>query len=361
MAKVFLVVPSLKGGGAERVVLFVARGLRDLGHEATLITLESGGAYENQIPEGVERIDFRDGSNRKAVARLASLIRQRRPEAILAATDAANIVAVLARILSRRKPRVVASIHSTLSRSYSPSAQEYEKKRLRAMRFLLPKADKIVGVSAGVCDDAAPFLGLPRDRFVVIHNPAITPETATLAAMHVDDPWFRPGEPSVVISMGRLHPVKDFPTLIRAFAKLSGQERLMILGEGDQRASLEALVSELGLTDRVRLPGFVDNPYAYLSQARLFVLSSAYEGFGLVIVEALACGTPVVSTNCPYGPEEILEGGRYGSLVPVADSDAMAEAIRSELMRPKSHPPAASWEPYTVDQVARRYEEVLLA
>ncbi|RYG38397.1 glycosyltransferase [bacterium] len=359
MGNVLIVVPSLSGGGAERVMLHVARGLRDAGHTAVLVTLESGGGYEGQLPEGVERIDFKDGSNRRAIGRLAKLIRERKPDAVLSALDAANLVAILARMVSRRRPRLVVSIHNTLSQVYGPDSPAFKLRRLKIMRRTLRFADCIVGVSKGVCDDAAEVLGISRERFTAIHNPSVTPEMEALSREAVDEPWFAPGAPPTVVAMGRLTPQKDFPNLLNALAKIPGNVRLIVLGEGEERANLEALTAKLGLAERVKFPGFAQNPYGYLRHARLFVLSSAFEGFGVAVVEALACGTPVVSTDCPYGPSEILEGGRFGTLVPVGNSDCLAAAIQEELSHPKETPSEASWMPYRLSTIVDRYVEVL--
>jgi glycosyltransferase involved in cell wall biosynthesis len=171
------------------------------------------------------------------------------------------------------------------------------------------------------------------EKIKVIYNPVITPELFARAEEPLDHPWFRPGEPPVVLGVGRLTQAKDFPTLIRAFALVRKERpaRLMILGEGEERPKLEALVRELRLEEDVALPGFVDNPYKYMKRAAVFVLSSRWEGFGIVLVEAMALGTPVVATDCPSGPAEILENGKWGRLVPPGDPEALAKAILDTL------------------------------
>jgi glycosyltransferase involved in cell wall biosynthesis len=157
----------------------------------------------------------------------------------------------------------------------------------------------------------------------------MTSELSVLAEAPMKDPWLAGGEPPVILGVGRLATQKDFSTLLHAFARVRSQRpaRLLILGEGDKRFELEALAQNLGLARDVRLPGYADNPFAYMRRCSVFVLSSAYEGLPTVLIEAMACGAPVVSTDCPSGPAEILEGGRYGCLVPIGDPDAMASAI----------------------------------
>ncbi len=202
-----------------------------------------------------------------------------------------------------------------------------------AMRLAYRHADGVIGVSGGVADTLAQITHLPRARITVLHNPVVVPGFAEDAAAPLDHPWFEPGQPPVVLGVGSLTRQKDFATLLRAFAMVRGKRsaRLVILGEGEDRATLESLAAELGVKGDVALPGWVANPYAWMARAGVFVLSSQWEGFGLVLAEALACGTPVVSTDCPSGPAEILEGGRHGRLVPMQDSAAMAAAILDTL------------------------------
>jgi glycosyltransferase involved in cell wall biosynthesis len=204
------------------------------------------------------------------------------------------------------------------------------------MHRYYPRADAIVAVSRGVADDLARFAGLPRDVIRVIYNPVVGADLPRMAGEPVDHPWFRPGELPVILGAGRLSRQKDFPTLIRAFAEVrrARPARLVILGDGAQRAELEALVRTLGLADAVALPGFTSNPYAHMARAAVFVLSSRFEGFPNVLVEALAVGTPVVATDCPSGPAEILERGRHGRLVPVGQADALARALLATLDAP---------------------------
>ncbi|NLO89188.1 MAG: glycosyltransferase, partial [Clostridia bacterium] len=188
----------------------------------------------------------------------------------------------------------------------------------------------VVAVSQGVADDLVKTTGLMRELIKVIYNPIVTPELLEKAKESIGHPWFKPGQPPVILSAGRLTAAKDFPTLIHAFARVRAERlaRLMILGEGEERPNLESLVRELGLESDVSMPEFVENPYAYMARAAVFVLSSAWEGFGNVLVEAMAVGTPVVSTDCPSGPAEILEGGKWGKLVPVGDVEKLAKALK---------------------------------
>ncbi len=214
-----------------------------------------------------------------------------------------------------------------------------------------------MAVSRGAADDLARTLGIPRERVEVVYNPVITPAILARAKMALDHPWFAPGQPPVIIGVGRLTRQKDFPTLIRAFAEVRRQRsaRLIILGEGEERAALEALIAELGVGDDVSLPGFHENAMAYMARAALFVLSSAWEGLPTVLIEALAAGTRVVSTDCPSGPREILQGGRLGALVPVGDSGALARAMTDALDRASETVPFDALTPFTRDAAVDNY------
>ena len=199
------------------------------------------------------------------------------------------------------------------------------------LRHAYPMADAIVAVSDGVADRLARKTGLPRAAIRTVYNPVVVPELPALAAEPVAHPWFRPGGPPVVLGVGRLVEQKDFPTLLRAFALVRQRRpaRLVILGDGpaEARRDLEAVAAGLGCAEDLDLPGFVANPFAYMARASVFALSSLHEGLPGALIQALACGCPVVSTDCPSGPSEILEHGRHGRLVPVGDHEALASAI----------------------------------
>ena len=212
------------------------------------------------------------------------------------------------------------------------------------IRRWYPRAHRILAVSNGLANELSRVAAVPRERISVIYNPIDLGRVAGLAAQDLDDPWFRPGQPPVLLAVGRLHRQKDYPTLLRAFARVKERReaRLVILGEGDERPRLEALIGELGIADNVRLLGFQTNPYAYMARAAVFVLSSAWEGLSNVLIEALACGCRVVSTDCQHGPAEVLGDGRYGMLVPVGNPEALASAIGTALEQ--SHEPAKARE-----------------
>jgi glycosyltransferase involved in cell wall biosynthesis len=230
------------------------------------------------------------------------------------------------------------------------------------IRSFYPWADGIVAVSEGVADDLAAVTGLCRDRINVIYNPVVTPEVARMVQEPLDHPWLQPGQPPVVVAVGGLRPQKDFGTLVEAFACVRRRRpaRLLILGEGWQRVNLETLVAQHRLEADVQMPGFVPNPYPYLARAAAFALSSRWEGLPGALIEALFCGVPIVATDCPSGPREILAQGQYGRLVPVGDPTALAEALESALSGELAPPPRESWRRFEVDTVVDRYAEALL-
>ena len=228
------------------------------------------------------------------------------------------------------------------------------------LRRIYRLSDAIVVVSREAADDLVRITRVPPGIVHVIY-PILTAGIAELKTAPLDDPWFVPGQPGVLLGVGRLTPQKDFATLIRAFAAVRRQRdlRLVILGEGESRGPLLDLVKELGLTDCVALPGRAKNVFAYMSRCALFVLSSTYEAMPMVLVEALAAGAPVVSTNCMSGPREILYDGQFGRLVPVGDVPALASAIQASLLEPRRPPADEALRPFAGDAVINQYMKLI--
>ena len=267
---------------------------------------------------------------------LLSYLRRQRPQVLLGAGHRYNWMAAWAGRLSRTPVRVFLSVHENVSVGSAGMSARKQRRRFAAMRGLYPRCDGVIAVSEGVARDLVETIGLPEGVVETIYNPVVDETLLARSREAVDHPWLQAGEPPLILGVGRLEQQKDFPTLLRAFAALQARRpsRLVILGEGRERAALETLVAELGIAGRVALPGHVDNPFAWMRRADLFVLSSAWEGFGNVLAEALAVGTPVVSTDCPSGPREILADGRYGPLTPVGDVAALCEAMAASLAQP---------------------------
>jgi glycosyltransferase involved in cell wall biosynthesis len=229
-------------------------------------------------------------------------------------------------------------------------------------RYSYRAADAIHAVSHGVAVASAKELGFPLKRIQVVYNPVVTRQLLDMSRADVDSFWFADDKRPVILAAGRLTKQKDFATLIRAFAlaKSKANLRLVIIGEGEQRPRLERLIGEYSLQGAVLMPGFVDNPFAVMKRADLFVLSSAWEGLPNVLIQAMACGTPVVSTDCPSGPAEILENGKWGRLVPVGDAEELARAMLKTL-KDKTHPDVTTRAAYfNLDRVVDAYLRLLL-
>ena len=348
---------SLAGGGVERMRLHLLTRLRELGIRTTLLLHSGEGELRDALPPDLDVRAFGTKRTLMDVAPLVRFLRDERPDAMLASLGHNNVAAMIAKTVSRSDTNLIVCQHNALSvearsgATYRPLPALY--------RLLTPMAaNHVVAVSHGVADDMARRSGIPRARIEVIGNPVITPDFAARADEPLDDPWFAEGSPPVYVCVGRLVPQKDHTTLIRAFAAHRRQHpsRLMILGEGPLRAPLETLARELGVAADVRLPGFRPNPLPYMRRAAAVVLSSVYEGLGNVLIEAMACGTPVVSTDCPYGPAEIVGAGAFGRLVPTRDHIALAVALDPRL---RAHFPAATLRAraheYTVERAAERY------
>ena len=328
-------LPSLRRGGAERIQLYLARRFAEKGEEVELVVANLDGAKYQSIPNDVAIVDLKAKRVSSSLPALVRYLRERKPSSVLSALDHCNLVALCAVKLARVRPRLLISVHSPISKSSRDSGLR-DRAIPHFARILYRWADEIIAVSSGVADDLSKTISLPRDRIRVIHNPVVVPELFELAKEPVDHLWLQQSKPPTILAVGRLEPSKDYPTLLRALARVLGElsVQLIVLGEGGERSKLEGLIQELSLKEHVDLYGFAENPFAFMSKARLLVLPSTFEGFGNVIVEALALNLPVVSTNCPTGPAEILEQGRFGRLVPVGDESALADAILNELSSP---------------------------
>jgi glycosyltransferase involved in cell wall biosynthesis len=349
--------PSMRGGGAERVLVNLVRGLVAKGVPVDVVLAAAEGPLLEELSPAARIVVL--GSRRvlPCVLPLAKYLRRERPRVLLSSMSHANVVAIWARALSRVSTPVIVTVHNTLSVTSREAAVSHGWLWPHLIRAFYPQADGIVAVSRDAADDLARTARIPRDRIEVIYNPVITSSLRRQAGQAPDHPWFAPGEPPVVLGAGRLTRQKDFATLIRAFAELRRRRsvRLVILGEGDERPALTALVSELGLDSDVALLGFRDNPAAYMAHAAVFVLSSAWEGLPTVLIEALAAGARVVSTDCPSGPREILQDGRLGALVPVGDPVALARAIGDTLDRPNGKVPPEALVAFTTEAALEHY------
>ncbi|MBX2870317.1 MAG: glycosyltransferase, partial [Acidiferrobacterales bacterium] len=365
--KVALFLPNLDGGGAERTMLSLAKGIAERGYDVDLVLAQAEGPYLKMVPDTVRLVDLGEGvlaKRLKTIKRLPALfryLRREKPGVLLSALTEANVVALCAKTLARCPERVIVVEQNTLSQKVTKHSTGLLKWYPAFARFTYGRAYRVVGVSEGVVADLVDNIGISGKNTMVINNPGITPQTRENASQPLEHPWFQPGEPPVILSVGRLHVQKDYETLLRAFHQVRKQReaRLLILGDGELRDSLENLCSSLGISDDVGLPGFVDNPQAFMAHAAVYALSSRWEGLPTVLVEALYCGPPLVATDCPSGPREILQGGKLGCLVPVQDPDALAEGIISALDGQTPVAPKDSWRTYDLETIVSQYVSLL--
>ncbi len=322
--------------GVDRVManLIAEFSARDV--KIDLLRIKNHGPYIVPSSKNVRIVRLGTSHVNTSLPPLVRYLKRERPQALLTDKDRVNRLALWARRLAGVPTRVVVRIGTTVSKNLERRSPWARWSQYHSMRWFYPWADAIVVPSRGAALDLANIAGIPLDRIRVVPNPIVTPKLFKLAEQTVTYDGLMPSNEPVILGVGELCARKDFTTLIKAFSKVRQSRpcRLLILGEGRQRSRLEALITQLGLEDDVVMPGFVKNPYAYMAKANLMVLSSNCEGFGNVLAEALAIALPVVSTDCPSGPREILQDGRFGTLVPVGDANALARAILTTLDNP---------------------------
>jgi len=349
-------------GGIGRVMTNLINALAAEGVAVDVLISRKDAADASLLAPGVRLIALGEGKRLGSLRPLVRYLNENRPEAVVTNKDWATETVVLSESFARYRPCHVVRVGITVSQVVRsrPPGKRFAKRA--ALRFFYRRTDGIIGNSQGVVDDVIATTGVPKERTQVIHNPTVTPQIAERAKDAVEHPWLAGDGPPTFLGVGRLTAQKDFATLIRAFSAVRQRRpcRLIILGEGKLRGELEALAAALGVGDDVDLAGFSENPFAMMRAADLFVLSSSREGFPNVLAEAMAVGVPVVATDCPSGPMEILEGGKYGPLVPVGDAEKMANAIETVLDAPPD-PTAlrARAAEFTASQVVHNYMAAL--
>jgi glycosyltransferase involved in cell wall biosynthesis len=365
--RIAFLLPNLKAGGLERVGLNLIKGMRGRNLKLDLVLSGSTGEFLADVPSEIRTIDlkspmgYRLKSAAESILPLIKYLRNEKPDVVVSHLYIYNIVAAIAKILAMSPTHLALVEHASLyeSKNQPRGIQVWLLPLL--MRYLYPWANSIIAVSQSLARELETDLKLKPGTIKTIYNPVIDESLFLKAKEPVEHPWFKAGEPPVVLGVGRLTTQKDFPTLIRAFAIVRQVKpaRLVILGDGPEKAKLAALIKELGLENEVALLGFTKNPYAYMAGARVFVLSSAWEGLPTVLIETMAVGTPVVSTNCKSGPEEILDGGKYGELVSVGNSEAMAQSILSVLSGDSKQVDPAWLDQFTWKTAIQNYLDIL--
>ncbi|WP_263786833.1 glycosyltransferase [Salinibacter grassmerensis] len=359
-SRVSLFWGSLVGGGIEHVMVALAQGFLNRGIDTDIVLLKKKGELLGSLPSDCRVFNLRANGLVESVPSLATYLRHHHTSVLLSAAPYPNRVALLAKVITGGFTPIVISEHNVSpiagSRSMLP---DWGLTHITKATYLL--ADRAVAVSEGVADRVSERLHMRREKFDVVYNPVVSMETLGHANRDVEHSWFQNSGTPVVLGVGRLVEEKGFSVLLEAFAKVrkSRRARLVIFGEGSERRALEQQAEHLGVSDQVWMPGFVSNPLKYMSKASVFVLSSKSEGLGNVLIEAMSCGTPVVSTDCPSGPAEILEGGKHGKLVPVEDPSALAMGVEEALDGKIDPAPRSALNRFQRDRVTEQYLDIL--
>lgn len=359
--RIALVIPDLSGGGAERVLLVLAHAFRDRGYQVDVVLARARGEWLSEVPDGARVIDLKVDRLRDAVQPLRRYFKSERPDATQVSMWPLTSWAALAHRLAGKPGRLVLSDHCNLSLHYAPKGKLHERVMAATVALTYPLADARVAVSRGVAEDIARLSGLRPDSFTVVPNPMAAPDPALVDSAEAR-PFWGEGTAKRILAVGMLVHDKNFPLLVRAFARLQSRmdAKLVIVGEGPDRSRIEQTVAEQGVTDSVALPGFFSEPWPFFAAADLFALSSDREGFAIVLIEALHFGLPVVSTDCPSGPADILKEP-FGKLAPCGDAEALATAMAEMLERPHDPGPGkhrvAEFAPA---RIAVQYLELLI-
>lgn len=351
--KIAILLTDLRGGGVERIRISLAQEFLLKGHQVEFVLMQARGELLSEAQSQFSVVDLNCRRVRNLPRKLARYLKDHRPDALLAAMWPLTVIAPLMRLLGYRG-NIVVSEHNPLSIQYSRWGRFHRAILRGSMAVSYPLAHARLGVSTGVAEDIAALSGLPRRMFDVVHNPVLfQPVPGALLLKDIDRLWATP-HGARILTVGSMKAQKNQPLLLNAFAQLENPDaRLIFVGTGTGETDLRQLSNDLGVASRVIFAGFHPDPTPFYWTADLFVLSSDYEGFGNVIIEALACGTPVVSTDCPSGPAEILENGKHGRLVPVNDVHALSTAMQEAL--------ALSVDPARLKQRASEFSPALAA
>ncbi|GIW40470.1 MAG: glycosyl transferase [Candidatus Binatia bacterium] len=368
--RITLFLSALSGGGAQRRMVTLANGFAASGYAVDLVPAVGEGTFAKELREEVRVLPLDALPSRLAAARrkkglsvlaavpsLAAYLRREQPAVVLSTSNPANVAVLLARELVRPRIPVAISVNVFLSVALRARGRGLLRRLVLAT---YPRADRMLAISSAVARNLAELFPNCREKLRTVYVPVDVARIQALAETEPEHPWFEEGGPPVVLAVGKLKPQKDFPTLLRAFARVGRPARLLVLGEGDLRDSLLRLAEDLGIASRTSFPGFVENPFPFFARASVFVSTSLWEGFGNAVAEALACGCPVVATDCPGGTRELLDDGRYGVLVPVGDAAAVARAVESVLDAPPDRAALrARAREFAPERIVPRYLEVL--
>ena len=356
--KVAFFMPNLAGGGAQRVALILVKEFLKHGLQVDFVLAQAKGEFLKDLPKDINLIELNASRVLNTLPGLVRYLRKHSPVAVYSAPQHTHIILMLAKMISRSSVQVILHVGNHIS-TQQKASRKFQDKLYPALLWLLQRyASVFIAVSDGVAHDLVRTAQIPPKKVRLVYNPVYQAEMDDLMRQPVIHQWFNEGQLPVILAVGRLVEQKDYPTLIRAFARVRNLRlvRLVILGEGKLLRELKKLTAELNIAGDVDFAGFDPNPYRYMARCSVFVLSSAWEGFANVVAEALACGAQVVSTDCKSGPAEILVNGQYGQLVPVGDEVALADAILQALDHPL--PQDALYRRgrfFTAESAARQY------
>lgn len=367
MKRILLFRPTMGEGGADRVTIKLLQHLDRSTFQPSLVLVKKDGVLLDQVPEDVPVIDLGVSRLRFSWLKLALILHREKPDIFLSTSSGGNLVAALAHA-------IVPNAHRSLILSERNTFTEVRRERrphwlpvVPVTKHLYKRASRIIAVSEGVAKDLREALSLPEGLVTAIHNPVVDEELYELADQPIDHPWLREDVP-VLLAVGRLVPQKDYPSLLRAFSAIRRERplRLIVLGEGEERKRIERYAQQLGIRHDVDFPGFVENPFPFMRRCTVYVLASRFEGLPGALIQAMACGAPVVSTDCPSGPSEIIHSGSNGFLVPVGDWKQLAASIESlldnpELRRSFSDAATKAAAEFGVTPMIHHYEQALLS
>jgi glycosyltransferase involved in cell wall biosynthesis len=365
-ARISLFMQDFGGGGAEKIMLLLAAGLASRQHDVEIVVVRDVGPYLEQVPVTVRVVTLGTRRVSRSIPALARYIRDRRPHAGLSSQVHMNVAMVLARAVARVPMRLALREENRIGQNRRADRLPLVRVAYMVLPWAYVRADHVIAVSRGLADEVKSITGLSDKEVSAVYNPVMTAETFGQLMEKGTPPhlWLRDLTIPVVLAVGRLVPEKDYEILLQAFSRLRVERlaRLVILGTGSLHGDLLRQAQGLGIDRDVLFAGFADDPFAWMQHASVLAHTARWEGFGNVIAEALACGLPVVATDCPSGPFEILEGGRYGKLVPVGDAGAVARAL-SEMLDASPDPATLRRRAaeFTVEAILPRYEEILLA
>jgi len=360
--KLAFFLPNLNGGGAEKVFVTLANNLATQDYQVDFVLADAVGPNLTSLQNNINLFNLNKKHVIASYLLLGSYLKTNKPDVVFSALSNANLAIILSRLIFYPQCSVVITQHTNWSQVMANMPTIKERITYWISKILYPFATRIVAISDQIKNEIQQMPSVRRENIYKIYNPVVSDEIIVQSRQKLPHQWFQNKKVPVFLSVGRLSPEKDLETLILAFQSVHNKipGKLIILGEGSERKALESLIQTLGLQEHVELPGFVSNPYAYMANSDVFVLSSLFEGLPTVLIEAMACGTTVVSTNCVSGPSEILQDGAFGSLVPIHDPAALANAMLYAAQHP-ANPKSlqARSEEFSVKKAVFEYKKLI--